>query len=303
MSTVIDLFAGLGGFSEAAEQCGLKVIWAGNHWRAAVETHRVNHPGAVVECQDLAQADFTQIEQCDWLVGGPSCIGHTRSRGKERPHHDAARSTAWAMITCAEVHRPEVVIVENVPEFTRWVLFPGFLQCLTSLGYAVEFHELDAADFGVPQNRVRLFIVATRSLFPIGLKFEKQPHKPIEPHIEWYDGRWTEIEKQGRAQTTLARIQRGREELGDRFLLPYYGATRTGRSVHRPIGTLTTHDRYAIVNGKHMRMLSVTESKAAMGFRADYKVPNRRKDAIHMLGNAVPPPLAAAVIREIQRRL
>jgi len=53
----IDLFAGLGGFTEGAEQAGVKVVWTANHWSDAVEAHKRNHPDAHHVCQDLQQAD------------------------------------------------------------------------------------------------------------------------------------------------------------------------------------------------------------------------------------------------------
>lgn len=104
----IDLFAGAGGFSTDAQMAGCNVIWAANHWREAVDTHASNHPHAAHKCQDLQQADWTQVPTHDLLLASPACQGHSRARGKERPHHDALRSTAWAVVSAAECHRPPV---------------------------------------------------------------------------------------------------------------------------------------------------------------------------------------------------
>ena len=76
----------------------------------------------------------------------------------------------------------------------------------------------------------------------------------------------------------------------------YYGAERGGRSIHRPVGTVTTRDRHAFVDGDRMRMFSAQECRAAMGFPADYKLPAQHRLAVHMLGNAVCPPAAHDVI-------
>ncbi|AEC20065.1 hypothetical protein PT7_1525 [Pusillimonas sp. T7-7] len=57
----IDLFAGLGGNSEGAKQAGVPVVWAANHWESAVQIHAANHPGTGHACQDLHQADWTQV--------------------------------------------------------------------------------------------------------------------------------------------------------------------------------------------------------------------------------------------------
>jgi DNA (cytosine-5)-methyltransferase 1 len=124
----IDLFAGAGGFSEGARMAGVSVAWAANHWAEAVRWHACNHPGATHACQDLQQADFRDAPPHDVLLASPACQGHSRARGTDRPHHDAQRSTAWAVVTCAEVHRPPVVVVENVPEFADWTLYPRLVR-------------------------------------------------------------------------------------------------------------------------------------------------------------------------------
>lgn len=297
----IDLFAGLGGFTEGAEQAGCRVVWAANHWQAAVETHTANHPATAHACQDLHQADWTQVPKHDLLMASPACQGHTRARGKERPHHDATRSTAWAVVSALEYHRPPLALIENVPEYTRWALFPAWCQAVTALGYAIAPHLIDAAGHGVPQHRVRIFIALTRSKHPVELKLPRREYVPAAGIIDFSAGRWSQIDKPGRSSATLGRIESGRAVHGDRFLTAYYGNERGGRSLFRPVGTITTRDRWAVVDGDRMRMLSVEEARHAMGFPAHYQLPARQKDAMHMLGNAVVPAVARDMIVELRR--
>lgn len=300
-TTAIDLFAGLGGFSEGATQAGCRVVWAGNHWRSAVDMHTTNHPATAHTCQDLHQADWSQVPAHDLLLASPACQGHTHARGKERPHHDATRSTAWAVVSALEYHKPPAAVVENVPEFTRWALFPAWCQAVQALGYAIAPHLVDAADHGVPQHRVRVFIALTRSQHPIALRLPRRQHIPAASIIDFTTGRWSHIAKPGRSAATLSRITAGRTAHGDRFLTAYYGNERGGRSLARPIGTITTRDRWAVIDGARMRMLNVTEARRAMGFRDTYRLPERQKDAMHMLGNAVCPPVASDVITALQQ--
>lgn len=296
----IDLFAGLGGFSEGAEQAGCTVVWAANHWPAAVSLHTQNHPATLHACQDLQQQDWRDVPAHDLLLASPACQGHTRARGKDRPHHDATRSTAWAVVSALECHRPALAAVENVPEFGQWTLFPAWCAALTALGYAIAPHLVDAADHGVPQHRQRLFIALTRSKHPVELRLPRRDHVPAASIIDFDAGRWSPAERKGRASSTLARIRAGREQHGDRFLTAYYGSERGGRSLARPIGTITTRDRWAVIDGDRMRMISVDEARAAMGFRSSYRLPERAKDAMHMLGNAVAPPVACDVITALR---
>lgn len=300
---VIDLFAGAGGFSEGATAAGCRVLWAANHWPLAVETHAKNHPTTTHVTQDLHQADWRQVPKHDLLIASPACQGHSRARGTDKPHHDTSRSTAWAVVSALEYHRPPYAIVENVPEFQNWALYPAWSQAIDALGYRISPHILDAADHGVPQNRERLFMVLSRSKHLVSLILPKREPVPIASVIDWNDGNWSLINKPNRAQNTLNRIHNGRyvEKLGDRFLIAYYGNETGGRSIHRPIGTLTTKDRYGVIDGDRMRMLTVRESRIAMGFRDDYWLPTKHADAIKLLGNAVSPPVPTELILALKR--
>lgn len=263
--------------------------------------HAANHPEAIHVCQDLHQADWSQVPDHDVMLASPACQGHTHARGKDRPHHDAARSTAWAVVSAAEYHKPEFVIIENVPEFLKWKLYNAWKLAMESLGYSLAPHVIDAADHGVPQHRVRLFIVASRSARPLMLNLQSRTHAPASNVINWDDYKWSEIEKPGRSKNTLSRIERGRKQFGDRFVMPYYGSGSglTGRSIHRPLGTVTTRDRWALVSGNKMRMLQPDEYRKAMSFPDDYILPESRVSAIHMLGNAVCPDVACDLIKAV----
>ena len=299
----IDLFAGAGGFTTGAEQAGCLVIWAANHWPEAVKVHASNHPKVAHACQDLQQCDWTTVPRHELLLAAPACQGHSYARGAERPHHDSQRATAWAVVSAAECHRPATFIVENVPEFARWTLYRAWCSAMHALGYALSPYILDAANHGVPQHRLRLFVVGTLSKHPIELTFDTRPHISAGQVIDFDAGTWSPIGRKGRAPSTLARIRAGRARFGDRFVIPYYGSGsgETGRSLDRPFGTITTHDRWALIDGNHMRMISKDEVRGAMGFPANYRLPKQHRQAVHMLGNAVPPPVARDVITALRR--
>lgn len=105
--------------------------------------------------------------------------------------------------------------------------------------------------------------------------------------------------KLGRAQSTISRFEAGREQHGQRFLMSYYGNSTGGRSIERPVGTITTRDRWAAVDGDMMRMFSPDECRTAMGFPDGYALPENKRLAVHLLGNAVCPPVARDVIKAV----
>ena len=299
----VDLFAGAGGFSTGAAMAGCRVVWAANHWRAAVDIHALNHPGTQHACQDLHQTDWSTVPAHDLLLASPACQGHSRARGKDRPHHDARRSTAWAVVSALEFHRPAAAVVENVEDFTRWALFPAWCAAMDALGYAVSPHLIDAADHGVPQQRVRLFIILTRSKHPLELQLPRRPHAPASNVIDFASSGWSLINKPGRAPATLQRIATGRARFGDRFVMPYYGGGSglTGRDLGRPIGTITTKNRWGVVDGDRMRMLLAHETRDFMGFPDSYQMPAGITEATFMFGNAVCPPVACDVINALRK--
>jgi DNA (cytosine-5)-methyltransferase 1 len=298
----IDLFAGGGGFSTGAKLAGCDVVWAANHWQDAVKWHEINHPEAQHVCQDLHQANWELVPKHDLLLASPCCQGHSRARGKSgsNPQHDASRSTAWAVVSAAEYHRPKIAIVENVPEFLSWSLYPAWRLAVSALGYQIAPHIIDAADYGAPQNRVRLFLVLSQSNAPLMLNLQEERNIPASSFLDFDSGNWSQIDKPGRAAATLERVKNGRKEHGERFLISYYGNTKTGRSIDRPVGTITTRDRWAIVDGDRMRMFSKHECRAAMSFPDSYQLPDSHKTAVHLLGNAVCPEPVKRIIAAVK---
>ena len=127
MITAIDLFAGLGGWSTGASLAGVDVLWAANHWPDAVEWHSANHPNTIHACQDLHQADWSQVPAHDLLLASPCCQGHSKARGKANgnPQHDASRSTARPGIPFIHTHidiadRWWIVNPRNNPRFINY---------------------------------------------------------------------------------------------------------------------------------------------------------------------------------------
>ncbi len=163
----IDLFAGAGGMTSGAEQGGMQVVWAANHWDLAVQIHMLHHPECVTVQQDLQQANFgavlgdAKVDRIDAIFAGPSCQGHSSAgqvaqTERARIKHNIDRATAFAVVTACEVLAPRWVVVENVPRWRKWKLFAGWLALLHALGYATDELTLCAHDYGVPQARSRL---------------------------------------------------------------------------------------------------------------------------------------------------
>jgi DNA (cytosine-5)-methyltransferase 1 len=306
---VVDLFAGWGGFTDGAEQAGATVVYAANHWPLAVEAHAANHPTVQHECQDLRQADWGALPEHDVLLASPACQGHsTAANGARKANpgvharHDALRATAWAVVDCVEVCRPQALVVENVPDFKRWGLYDLWSQALGKLGYTLDTRVLRASHLQTPQRRDRLFIFGM--LKGAVRKLDAQPEPAFGPCIDWdANAKWRQVDPVRRPRVA-ERVTRSRARHGHRFLTQHT-RDHMGVPLNEPIRTITTKDQWAIVDGDRYRPLTVRETARAMGFRDSYAWPASatRKDAIKGLGNAVCPPVAKAAVSAVMEAL
>lgn len=295
-----DFFAGAGGTSTGAEMAGAQVVAAVNHWPRAVATHTANHPGVMHRCQDIALMDPRDLPAFDIGLFSPECRGHTPARGRDRaPRHDPSRATAWCVINVSEVCRPRFLAVENVPGMRSWTLYPMWKAALEALGYQLEEHVVNAADCGVPQERERLIVLGALGASPP--RWDRPAMRRISAGetIEWSSGEWSAVTAPGRASATLRRIEEGRRRFGPRFLVRYNGAAKHGRPISAPWGTLTTIDRFGIVDGDRMRMPTLREYLRAFSFPESYQLTGTRRDGVKLCGNAVPPLLAASYVGAI----
>lgn len=290
----IDLFAGGGGTSTGAIDAGVNIVWAANHNQVAVDYLKLNHPGLDAKCQDLHQADWSLVPPHDILFASPCCQGHTGAAGKIKKlvKADVSRSTAWAVVSCLEVHKTPLAVIENVMEFMNWQLFEAWEFAMKKLGYSLSFNRVNAADLGVPQSRTRLIMVATRSKNPLQLVLPKVDHVPARSIIDLsFEGhKWDLVSN--RVEATQRRVRNGRAEFGDVFLDAAYGTERSGRSLDKPIGTITTVNKHSVVMGDYIRPITIAEAAAAQSFPKDYLWPPSLTETKRMIGNAVPPLMA-----------
>lgn len=185
---IVDNFAGGGGASMGIEAALARCVdVAINHDRAAVEMHSINHPHTNHLCEDVWKVKPVEV------VGGrpvglawfsPDCKHFSRAKGG-KPVEKKIRGLAWIVLKWAGMPkplRPRIIILENVREFEDWGpldkfnmpcqkrkgrTFRRWVASIRNLGYWVEWRVLNAADYGAPTHRRRLFLIARRDGKPI----------------------------------------------------------------------------------------------------------------------------------------
>lgn len=168
--TGVSLFTGAGGMDVGFEEAGVKILAASELNHNAADTYEANNPSV-----ELFRGDINEnIEQisiaghgADIVFGGPPCQGFSVA-GKMNPD-DPRSQLIWSYLDVVEKINPKVFVMENVKalgSLDKWSLVrEKFISKAKNLGYYCEFFILKASDYGVPQNRERVFFIGSKNKF------------------------------------------------------------------------------------------------------------------------------------------
>lgn len=316
---IIDNFAGGGGASTGIELALRRhVDVAINHDPEAVSMHQANHPQTVHHCESVWEVNPREVmpgRKIGLLWLSPDCKHFSKAKGG-KPVEKKIRGLAWVAIRWAALRKPRIIKLENVEEFITWGPlvegadgsmrpcpkrkgreFNAFVNALRRHGYAVEWRELRACDYGAPTIRKRLFLIARCDGQPI--VWPEPTHgdpkseavksgllKPWRTAAECID--WTLpcpsiflTREQGRAigvnrplaDATLRRIAKGIMRYvvnaAEPFIVGAGGPVYSGKpkATSDPFGTLTTENHRAVVipyitehaNGSNQRNMAADQ--------------------------------------------
>lgn len=316
----IDLFAGAGGLGHGFRQAGWHIALAVERDRDAAQTYRANNPGTLVVEADLAALSARDVQlmcgrntEPHAVLAGPPCQGYSAagSRDPDDPKNKLYRH----VVRIADGLRAQLVVLENVPGLRR-VNGIGFVdRILVALRRHrnAERYELLASDFGVPQQRRRLFFLARRkdlgdaptcpapthsTAAGAGLPATPRLDALLRGELELPDGTVIEplvtdtgalipnASTMKHSERVLAKIQgiaAGKGPISYRRLEP--DLARTLVAGHRALP----------VHPWLHRTISVREAARIQGFADDYVFCGARANQPLQVANAVPPPVAAAV--------
>ncbi len=313
---VFDLFCGAGGSSRGAAMAGAIPVAALDMWDVAAKTYKLNFPEAkVYEMKANLLSPhriLDEVGKINLLLASPECTNHSIAKGG-KPRCEKSKDTAFEVVRFAKVLKPRWLVVENVLQMRRWHRFDEWISELSKIGYNLKLEILDAQYFNTPQSRRRLFIIGDLETIPSFPKPKKQTMKTVSSIIGLGENKkepwpFSPLNTPKRAEATIKRGERAIKELGEdeSFIMVYYSTDAAGgfQSLHRPLRTITTIDRFAYVRpngaGYEMRMLQPPELAAAMGFYSSHLwADSTRRNRIKLTGNAVCPPVMKEVVKAI----
>ena len=161
---VVSLFSGAGGLDLGFVNAGHKIIWANDVYEDAVNTYKKNL-GEHIICEDICNISSDEIPNCDIVIGGFPCQGFSVANTK-RHIGDERNELYKQLVRVITAKKPKFFLAENVKglmNLAKGEVFKMILNDFSNMGYKVSYKLLNAADYGVPQTRLRVIIVGVRN--------------------------------------------------------------------------------------------------------------------------------------------
>jgi DNA (cytosine-5)-methyltransferase 1 len=176
---IVSFFAGAGGLDLGFEKAGFDVVWANEYDKEIWETYEKNHKNTILDKRSIVDIPSSDVPDCDGIIGGPPCQSWSEA-GSKKGIADKRGQLFYEFMRILADKKPKFFLAENV----SGMLLPAHKEALanikqlfTDIGYDLSFQLLNVSDFGVPQDRKRVFFIGYRN--DLGMKF--QFPSPITP--------------------------------------------------------------------------------------------------------------------------
>lgn len=323
---VVSFFAGCGGLDLGFEQAGFHVVWANEFEPAMRDTYVRNHPNTELVLDDINDVKPGDIPSCDGFIGGPPCQSWSVA-GKQKGLEDERGRLFLTYIEIIKVKKPKFFLIENVKGLLDGVfryVFIMFLDKLKEAGYDVKWELLDAVNYGVPQNRERVFIVGFHKDLNVNFEFPKATFNV--PNTLIYaigDIKETPTYYKGKDKVAPNPKLANHDVINSGFNQFYFRGNRR-RGWQQPSFTINAtadfaplhpsspkmlcygHENWDFQKDKQneYRRLSVRECARIQSFPDDFIFEYEDiRNAYKMVGNAVPPRLACVMAQAIMASL
>jgi len=169
---IVSLFSGAGGLDLGFQKVGFNIVWANEYDKAIWDTYEANH-SAPLDRRDIREVDSSEIPDCDGIIGGPPCQSWSEA-GALRGIEDARGQLFYDFIRILRDKQPLFFVAENVSGMLADIhrdAVQNIIHHFGAAGYNLKWQMLNAADFGVPQDRKRVFYVGFRNDLDVDFEF------------------------------------------------------------------------------------------------------------------------------------
>lgn len=169
---VVSFFAGAGGLDLGFKKAGFDVIWANEYDKEIWETYEKNHKNTILDKRSIIDISACEVPDCDGIIGGPPCQSWSEA-GSKRGIEDSRGQLFFEFMRILAAKKPKFFLAENVSGMLLPVhkdALTNIKKMFTEIGYDLSFQLLNVSDYGVPQDRKRVFFVGYRS--DLGIKFK-----------------------------------------------------------------------------------------------------------------------------------
>ena len=169
---IVSFFAGAGGLDLGFENSGFEVIWANEYDKEIWETYEKNHKNTILDRRSIVDIQSNEVPDCDGFIGGPPCQSWSEA-GSMRGIADKRGQLFYEFMRILADKKPKFFLAENVSGMLLDIhkdALANIKQMFTDIGYELSFSPLNVSDFGVPQDRKRVFFIGYRK--DLGLKFQ-----------------------------------------------------------------------------------------------------------------------------------
>ena len=294
----IDLFCGMGGFHLALKTLAT-CVYACDNDRFACKTYEANF--GVSPQGDITAVSAADIPPHDLLCAGFPCQSFSTIGRREGFDHPTKGTLFFDIARILAHHQPAACFLENVKgllSHDRGQTFAVVRSTLQQLGYHLHVKVLDAADFGLPAHRKRVYIVGFRAAavdFTWPTPTHQGNHVGIGPFLEQHDTGYCIYPQ---TQRYLFKKDDGRPRIvTPETTHPANTLVATYHKVQRLTGTFVKD------GATGYRLLSSNECKAMLGFPSGFQIPTSRTQMYRQLGNSVAVPVVRAIAQQICRVL
>lgn len=168
---VVSFFAGAGGLDLGFTKAGFDVIWANEYDREIWETYEKNHKHTILDKRSIVDIPSDEVPDCDGIIGGPPCQSWSEA-GSLRGIKDKRGQLFFEFMRILADKKPKFFLAENVSGMllpTHKDALENIKKMFQEIGYELSFQLLNVSDFGIPQDRKRVFFIGYRK--DLGLKF------------------------------------------------------------------------------------------------------------------------------------